>query len=90
MYRATFSLPAGTAVALNRVAKRLGVSQSALLGELLSEPIAALDAMLDSVPLQPTRDDVLRARGRSAELVRSAVANALAVVDAIESPTDNR
>lgn len=80
-FRASFTLPADVAKRLSRVSKRLGVSQSAFLGELLDEPLKAMEAVLDEIPavgVQP--EHLVRASGRSVALVERAVADALAVV----------
>jgi len=76
-YRATFSLPAPLASDISRLAKRLGVSQSSLLSELLADPIAAMLSIMDALPPQhATADDVRRAKGRSLDLIRGIVAEA--------------
>lgn len=73
-YRATFSLPAKLAQDINRLAKRMGVSQSALLAELLTDPIAAMCEVIDQIPpTGATTDDVKRAKGKSVALIRDAV-----------------
>lgn len=69
-YRATFSLPAGLAKDINRLSKRLGVSQSAFLTELLKDPVAAMLDVIDQLPPSGgTADDLRRARGRSREYI---------------------
>lgn len=73
-YRATFSLPATLAKDISRLAKRMGVSQSALLAELLAAPIAAMLEVIDEIPpVGATQDDVKRAKGKSVSLIREAV-----------------
>ena len=76
-YRATFSLPADLAKDISHLAKRLGVSQSAMLTELLTEPVAAMRAVIDAIPqVGVTSVDVKRARGKSVALIRDAVQQA--------------
>lgn len=75
-YRASFSLPVSLAVGINRVSKRLGVSQSAFVTELLSEVVADIERLLDSLPPSPTSEDVRRLRGASASIIRSRVREA--------------
>lgn len=85
-YRATFTLPAPLAKDISRLAKRLGVSQSSLLTELLTEPIAAMLDVLDTIPqVGMTVDHVKRARGKSAALIRDVVSQAQAVVAQLEA-----
>lgn len=81
-YRATFSLPAHLATDISRLAKRMGVSQSAMLSELLQDPIAAMCAIIDSLPqAAATKDDVRRAKGKGLEYIRKAMAEAQQLVD---------
>lgn len=75
-YRASFSLPVSLAVGINRVAKRLGVSQSAFVTELLSEAVADIERLLNLLPPSPTSDDVLRLRGASASVIRARIREA--------------
>lgn len=74
--RATFSLPPDLARNLPRLAKRLRVSQSAVVSELLREPVAAMMAVFDELPPAPTSQDVLRARGKSLELLQDIIDDA--------------
>lgn len=89
-YRATFTLPPVMAVTLNRVAKRMRMSQSALLVLLLEEPLETLErlAALMPLPSDPATtvpaDQVRRLRGASAEAIRTAVRDALEVADQLD------
>lgn len=76
-YRATFSLPAQLARDINRLAKRLGVSQSAFLAEMLKDPVAAMLAIMDELPQSgATPDDLKRAKGKSKEFIEQIVQEA--------------
>lgn len=80
-YRATFTFPAPLARDINRLAKRLGVSQSAMLTELLTEPVAAMCSIIDTLPSAgATEDDVRRAKGRSVALIKDVVDQAQALM----------
>jgi hypothetical protein len=84
-YRATFSLPAPLAIDIQRLSKRLGVTQSAFLTEMLTDAVAAMVDILDQLPPQhATEGDVRRARGKSREYIHSIVAEAqqLALIEA--------
>lgn len=84
-FRATFSLPAKLAQDLNRLAKRMGVSQSSLLAELLTEPVELMCEIIDQIPsVGATPDDVKRAKGKSAALIRDAVQGALSMASALD------
>lgn len=80
-FRATFTFPADLARDISRLAKRLGVSQSSLLTELLTDPIAAMLAVIDEIPATGVEPDAIRrARGRSVDLIRRAVSEAQQLV----------
>jgi hypothetical protein len=91
-YRCTFSLPQQLAKDISFIAKRMSMSQSALLAMLLDEPIKAmakLFAILPVDPSQPVEADVTRRlRGESVDLLRSAVADALATAEKLEPGLD--
>ncbi len=75
VYRCSFTLPKDLAVTLNRVAKRLRMSQSALVALLLGEPIADIDKLLAMIPPDIAPDGAARRmRGASADLLRERVA----------------
>jgi hypothetical protein len=80
-YVRSYSLPATVAVAIQRVASRLGVSQSALVVELIGQPVSDLEHMLDQLPSSPSPDDVRRLRGESVALVKARVADAVAELE---------
>ena len=83
----SFSLPVETADQIARLAARMGVSQSAMLAELLAEPIAAMASIIDLVPqVSPTAQAVKRAKGRSLEVIRDLVAQATAFLETNEEP----
>ena len=66
---------------LDYVAGRLGVSRSALVAELLPEPLSIMRGVLALVPLNPTPEDVVRFRGESVELVRQKIESLKALSD---------
>ena len=76
-YRSTFSLPVDLARNLAMVAKRMGVSQSALLAVVLEEPMQQLADLVADIPPKPTGEDVKRLRGRSEQLIRDVIEEAL-------------
>lgn len=76
-YRCTYTLPVEMAHNISRIAKRLGVSQSALLATVMEEPIANLATLVDEIPPRPTGEDVKRLRGKSVELIKGIVDEAL-------------
>jgi hypothetical protein len=83
-FRATFTLPATLARQISHIAKRMRVSQSALLTQLLLEPVDAMTQVLDQLPEVATESDAARARGTSAELIRRAVAEAQDLVNELD------
>jgi hypothetical protein len=74
--RCSFTLPKDLAGMLDRVAKRLGMSQSALVALLLGEPIADIDKLLSLIPADIAPEQAARRmRGASADLLRDRVAD---------------
>ena len=55
---------------LDYISSRVGASRSALISELLSPGAAAMRAILEQIPADPTPADALRLRGESAGLIR--------------------
>ena len=90
-YRATYSLPAPLCKDISRLAKRLGVSQSALLSEILPDAITAMLEVLDAIPVVGvTPDHIKRARGKSLAIIRDVITQAQEVVQQAEADDDRR
>jgi hypothetical protein len=75
MVRVSFTVPPSFHENLSYLAHRTGVSKSALLVEMLSTPLADMRALVETVPDNPNPDDMVRARGKSNELVTRRVAS---------------
>lgn len=78
--RMTFSLPALMGQRITRVAFRLGVSRSALVVQLLEQPVADLAELVGKVPERDediTPEVAMRLRGESAALVAKRIADAV-------------
>lgn len=73
--RISLTLDAQTKDDIDYLSSRMGVTRSSLVSELLAEPAHDLRLLVESVPLNPTPEDVIRARGVSLELIRSRVEN---------------
>ncbi len=54
--RATFVLDRTTSERLGYISKRMGVSRSSLVREVLEEPIALMAKWVESVPDEPSQD----------------------------------
>jgi hypothetical protein len=78
-YRCTFSLPCELAIAISRVSKHVGVSQSALLAELIGAPMADLLRLVELAPApgDTSPESMARLRGESVSLVQRRVSEAL-------------
>jgi hypothetical protein len=83
VYGCSFSLPAELATNINFLARALGISQSALLTQLLYDPLNDLRHMLrDSGIVTPeglegaTKEQALRMRGASVDIIRQRVRDA--------------
>jgi hypothetical protein len=84
MERLSFSLPKSLARDLTYMAKRMGVSRSALVGQLLAE-VPSLAAVMRLLPESgATADDVVRARGASVALVNQRVAEFRGLIAGID------
>ena len=71
--RLSLSVPLDLAADLDYVHRRIGVSKSALVSELLSPGLRDVRLLLESLPDDPTPDDLVRLRGASADLVADRV-----------------
>lgn len=80
-YGTSLHLPVQVAKDLNYVAKRLGVTQSALVAHLLGEPLADIRGLLQQTPEPADAVAVKRLRGQSAELVAQRLAEANLLLD---------
>lgn len=69
MVRMSFTVPPQVRADLDYLSTRLGVTKSALISELLATPLADLRSLVEMVPDNPSQDDLLRARGKSNELI---------------------
>ena len=69
MVRMSFTLPPSVRDDLDYLSRRLGVTKSSLLSGILAGPLSDLRSLAESIPDNPTEDEVLRARGRSNELI---------------------
>lgn len=84
-YHCSYRLPRDLALDLSFIAKSLGVSQSGLLVELLTDPVTHLATLIRSVPPNPTPEDVVRLRGQSVAVLKDRVSQALAQVGELDS-----
>lgn len=69
MVRMSFTVPPSVRSNLDYLSTRMGITKSALLTELITTPLSDLRDLMEMVPDNPTKDDVLRASGRSNELI---------------------
>lgn len=81
MAKVAMSLPQSLVDDLNYIVSRIGVSRSALVSELMSEPVAHMRQILSVVPPNPTPADLLRMRGESEAFVRERIAGATRLAD---------
>lgn len=69
MVRVSFTVPPSIRDNLDYLSSRMGVTKSSMVSELLSGPLADLRGLMEQIPENPTDTDVIRARGRSNELI---------------------
>lgn len=67
--RATFVLDKSTSHQLNLVARRMGISRSALVREVLAAPVEKMARLVASVPPNPTPEDVRQLALRGLDMV---------------------
>jgi hypothetical protein len=58
---------------LDFLSARMRVSKSAIINDILGGAVAYLRALVESVPANPTREDILRMRGKSEEVIADAL-----------------
>lgn len=78
--RVTMSLPGQLAVDLAAIARRLNITTSALVAQLLVEPVADLRKLIELVPEDAeslSAEQTRRLRGASADLIAQRVADAI-------------
>ncbi len=86
--RSTFVLSRETAEQLDMICARMGVSRSALVRDVLAEPVQLMAKWVSQLPEQPTREDaraVLDTMGRDLDLFLERQAGQLSLLDAEEA-----
>lgn len=69
MVRMSFTVPPSIRQNLDYLSSRMGVTKSALVSELLTTPLSDLRDLMEMVPDNPSEADLLRASGKSNELI---------------------
>jgi predicted DNA-binding protein len=69
MVRVTFTVPPQIRQNLDYLSSRMGITKSALVSELLGSPLGDLRDLMEMVPENPTEADLLRASGKSNQLI---------------------
>ena len=69
----TLSLPSDLADQTTYLASRFGVSRSALVSELLTEPVALFYGLVSTIPENPSPEDAIRYRGSAADILRAKI-----------------
>lgn len=64
--RASFVLDRVTAERLDYISRRMGVSRSALVRDVLAEPVALMAGWVEGLPEEPTASDAQKFVGRMA------------------------
>lgn len=91
MKRTSFTLPPEVVENLNFISRRLGVSKSSIVGDLLGKSLSPLAELLRVLPDDGSSapDDVVRRlRGASGEHIRGQLDHLREVFDQLEGPDD--
>lgn len=86
MIRVSMTLPPSLVADLDFVSARVKVPRSALMADLLVQPIHDLRELVESIPPNPSMDDLERARGRTAGLIDARLAEFKALEHDLFSP----
>lgn len=74
MQRASFTLPPEVVANLDYVSRRMGVTKSSIVSEVLSEALGPISTLLRSIPSDAGPEDataaLMRFRGASGEVIR--------------------
>lgn len=90
MPRVSFTLPPQVVKDLAFVSEKLGVSRSAILADILGEPLADLRSLLEQVPTQPTEGDVLRLRGKSEDIIAHRLSEVRSMFDDVSKKYEGK
>lgn len=82
MVRMSFTLPPDVGANLRYLSSRVRVTRSALLADLLSEPLRDLRSLVEQIPAHPSPDDVVRFRGASEAIAKQRI-------DSLKGMTDD-
>lgn len=72
--RRTFSLQESLDNDLTLIHRKMGIAKSALVNELLAEPVSVLSELVGQLPDVPTSEDMRRLRGESIAVVQERLA----------------
>lgn len=79
------TLPPDVVDDLDYVSGRLGVSRSALIGQILPDGLGVMRGLLVDVPENPTPEDIIQFRGSSVDQIRSRIDHLKGMADDIFS-----
>ncbi len=69
MVRMSFTVPPRVRENLDYLSSRMGITKSSLASEILGTPLEDLRSLMEMVPDNPSEADLLRASGKSNELI---------------------
>lgn len=88
LQRATFVLDKATAERLTAISVRMGVSRSALVRDVLLEPIELMHRWVTALPDQPTHEQVRELMGQVESEVGSWLDSKASQLDLLGGPVD--
>jgi hypothetical protein len=75
MKRVSFTVPPQLVDDLGYLSERLGVTRSAIISDLMLDPLHDLRGLVEMIPAKATPEDVKRMRGASVDLVTERLAS---------------
>ena len=88
LHRATFVLDRVTADRLTAISTRLGVSRSALVRDVLKEPIELMHRWMSALPDQPTPEEAQAVMGQVASDIETWLDSKASQFDLLNEPAN--
>jgi len=81
MRKLSVSVPSMVVEDMDYITGRMKISRSALISNLINSPVHDMRVLLESIPDNPSPEDIIRSRGASADLVKKRLTEINQLVD---------